>query len=114
MIKQPEISMDKHQETVYFYICDGKACSEEDKVCCYTQGGDPNFTCRHTSNKDHSFIQGALKDLLPTKFIPLNGNENILFEYFDYNATKDKFNAYFDSLIQQKKESDYKHDENKD
>ena len=32
------------------YLCDGKACDETLKKCCFTQG----FECHHTSNIEHS------------------------------------------------------------
>ena len=49
-----ELPMDKHNEIVYLYLCDGKACSEEEKICCYTQGWKNTSVCHHTSDKSHA------------------------------------------------------------
>lgn len=38
------------------YLCDGYACKESEKKCCYTQG----FECRHTTNVKHAITR---KDL---------------------------------------------------
>lgn len=49
-----ELPMDKYNETVYLYLCDGKACLEKEKTCCYTQCWGDGMECRHTSDKSHA------------------------------------------------------------
>lgn len=44
------LSVDRLKEEVRLYLCDGKACSEETKQVCFTQGG----SCKHTSHKEHA------------------------------------------------------------
>ena len=44
------LPMDRLQEEARLYLCDGKACPEEKKQICFTQGG----TCKHTSHKEHA------------------------------------------------------------
>ena len=35
---------------LHLYLCDGRSCTESDKQCCFTQGGE----CKHTSNVLHA------------------------------------------------------------
>lgn len=35
------------------YLCDGYACKESEKQCCYTQG----FECHHTTNVKHAITR---------------------------------------------------------
>ena len=49
-MENQKLPTDNLQEDEYLYLCDGKACKERDKRCCFTQG----FECKHTSNKSHA------------------------------------------------------------
>ncbi len=49
-MKNLKLSADSLQEDQYLYLCDGKACKESDKICCFTQG----FDCKHASDKSHA------------------------------------------------------------
>lgn len=67
----------------YLYLCDGHACPEEKKKCCFTQKLPPRMACMHTSDKNHAIMR-PFKGIIPTKFDPLFGNPNVLVEHFDY------------------------------
>lgn len=36
------------------YLCDGKACIEEEKIICFTQGWPDDMVCKYTTNKEHA------------------------------------------------------------
>ena len=112
MINEAETSKEEKQEPIYLYLCDGEACSEEDKQWCYTQDLGPiGDRCRHTSDKSHSFIQ-KLNGLIPTKFDPLWGNDHILVEHFDYSVdAKNKIKTFLNSLIENKPENEQDNDD---
>ena len=62
------------------YFCDGKACKEESKQCCYTQG----YECHHTTDIQHS-LSTHNPNFPPTKFVPMNSSD-IQVEMFDEEA----------------------------
>ena len=102
-----KLPMEKHQAITKLYLCDGRACSEDTKKCCWTQKFPPDLTCRHTTNKEHSLAK-KLRGLLPTKFDPMGGNDHILVEHFDYEYVNkngiDKLGTYLKSLTEKKVE----------
>lgn len=68
-MKNPKLPTDNLQEDKYLYLCDGKACKEQDKLCCFTQG----FDCKHTSNKSHAIHPDN------SIWIPLGESESHIF-----------------------------------
>lgn len=36
------------------YLCDGKACKEEEKKICFTQGRPDDMICKYTTDKEHA------------------------------------------------------------
>ena len=52
----------------YLYFCDGKACEEKDKQCCFTNGDE----CHHTTNEKHA-LSKAQKGFPPTIFRSVGG-----------------------------------------
>lgn len=63
---------------VKLYFCDGHACDDEKKVCCYMNNG----TCNHTSDIMHSLSRHT-PDFPPTKFVPLKAAGDADVETFD-------------------------------
>ena len=102
MTHHSELPVDKHQETIKLYLCDGQACSEDTKKCCWTQKLPHDLACRHTTNEEHSLVK-KLKGLLPTKFDPWIDDDHLLVEHFDYKyLKKDKLEAFLKSLTEKK------------
>lgn len=92
-------SEDSSKKIKYLYLCDGHACPEEKKKCCYTLKLPPRMACMHTSDKTHAVMR-AFKGIIPTKFDPLSGNPDILVEHFDYPYGKmdeDTFQKWLDN-----------------
>jgi len=111
MTEQTEPLANKSQNVVYLYLCDGKACSEEDKKCCWTLNLPPDLTCRHTTNEEHSLAK-KLRGLIPTKFDPFSENKHILVEHFDYKyAKKDALEKFLNSLPKKKDTGESNNDE---
>ena len=80
------------------YLCDGQACKDSEKNCCYRLIGirRDDEVCYHTSNPEHS-LSKRLSGYIPTKFYPA-GNGRLLIEHYDYNYAKpEKLKAFMES-----------------
>lgn len=62
------------------YFCDGEACEEYQKKCCYMYGGE----CHHTRHIEHS-LSAVTTDFPPTKFIGIRSGSTRV-EIFDEEA----------------------------
>ena len=74
----------KTTQVKLLYLCDGHACLEKDKKCCFTQKLPPGQACVHTSNERHS-LKKKLRGFIPTIFVPLKDSNDILIELIDYS-----------------------------
>ena len=87
-------------EPTRLYLCDGHACKDDEKKCCYRLGIFNGATCYHTSNSEHSLSKQLGKrfgSYIPTKFSPFK-NTGILVEHYDYNYAKpEKLKAFMES-----------------
>ena len=99
MNNENEVTKKDSSESIkYLYLCDGHACPEEKKKCCFTQKLPPRMACMHTSDKTHAVME-VFKGIIPTRFDPLPGNPHILVERFDYpyGMHKDELEKWLDT-----------------
>ena len=73
----------KATQVKLLYLCDGHACLEKDKRCCFTQKLPPGQACIHTSNEQYSLTRKLR--FIPTIFTPLKDSNDTLIELIDYS-----------------------------
>lgn len=97
----------KTTQVKLLYLCDGHACLEKDKKCCFTQKLPPGQACIHTSNEQHSLTR-RLRGSIPTIFAPLKDSKDTLIELIDYSKidkscldslTLDNYKEQLDKIV---------------
>lgn len=73
----------KTRRVKLLYLCDGHACLEKNKRCCFTQKLPPGQACIHTSNEQYSLARKL--HFIPTIFAPLKDSNDTLVELIDYS-----------------------------